>query len=76
MTFKSTLLLNSAPAEKSKRGLLDREMAEEILYQEQIVKSAGSFKEGSWKYWLLAATVLALPVNNALFDPAPNGPVS
>jgi len=35
---------------------------------------SGSVNEGSWKYWLLAATVLALPVKNALFELAPNGP--
>jgi NOL1/NOP2/fmu family ribosome biogenesis protein len=47
---------------------------EEIQNQLQMDMSLGRVKEGSWKYWLLAATALALPVKNALFELAPNGP--
>jgi len=49
-------------------------MEEETQNQVQIDMPSGSVNEGSWKYWLLAATVLALPVKNALFELAPNGP--
>ena len=49
-------------------------MEEETQNQVQIDMPSGSVNEGSWKNWLLAATVLALPVKNALFELAPNGP--
>lgn len=49
-------------------------MEEETQNQVQIDMPSWSVNEGSWKNWLLAATVLALPVKNTLFELAPNGP--
>ena len=46
---------------------------EEIQNQLQMVTSLGSMNAGSVKYWLLAATVLALPVRNVLYELA-HGP--
>lgn len=46
---------------------------EEIQNQLQMVTSLGSVNAGSVKYWLLDATVLALPVRNALYELA-HGP--
>ncbi len=46
----------------------------EIQNQLQIDMLLGSFNWGIWKYWLSAATLLALPVRNALYELAPNGP--
>jgi len=49
-------------------------MEEETQNQLQMDMSLGRDNEGNWKYWLLAATELALPVKNTLFELAPNGP--
>lgn len=46
----------------------------EIQNQLQIDMESGSVNEGSVKYWLLLGEVLALPVKNALYESAPNGP--
>jgi hypothetical protein len=41
----------------------------EIQNTLQTENSLGSFSEGSVKYWLLAGTLLELPVNKAANDP-------
>jgi hypothetical protein len=63
-----------APTAKSQTLFQPRVIDEEIQIQLQMVTSLGSVNAGSVKYWLSAATVLALPVRNALYELSPNGP--
>ena len=66
-------MLSKKPAPKSKILGSDLEINGDIQNQLHIVMSFGSVNAGSVKYWLLAATVLALPVKNALYELA-HGP--
>ena len=71
----STNMLSPAePVPKSKILLADRVTDGDIQNQLQIENSFGRVNEGSVKNWLLLGEVLALPVKNALFELAPNGP--
>ena len=63
-----------APTAKSQILFQFRVTDEEIQNQLQMVTSLGSVNAGSVKNWLLLGEVLALPVKNALFELAPNGP--
>jgi hypothetical protein len=72
-TVTTTLSL-VAPFPKSQILFQLRVIDGEIQNQVQMAMLLGSLNEGSVKYWLLAATVLALPVRNALYELAPNGP--
>ena len=63
-----------APIPKSKTLFQARVIDGEIQNQLQMEIALGSVNEGSVKNWLLLGKVLALPVKNALFELAPNGP--
>ena len=63
-----TMLSIPAPFAKSQTLFQFRVMDGLIKYQEQMDMSFGIVSEGSWKNCEL------VPVNNALFELAPNGP--